>query len=544
MLDIKYFAQVRSVALTQIFATIPKRYAKDFAAQTYKTNMERFATQCIVLVVMDAIYLMIGLFFMGNYNNFPMLNIIVVSFKIILMLAGYFYFKVISKIPYEEVNFYKKNMDFIYPMIHFILELLLFFTSSQSLSSLVRMTAVPFICGSIPIIKQSKSIIMMLIIFGCSMSYLPFSHYYPPVNPLMVMLNIWLVVFVCANLLSFIVYSAQVENFCLSKLESEAREKVEEISMIDELTGINNRRMIMTYLEREWQKELAEHETLSVIIFDIDHFKQLNDTYGHKKGDDCLVLIANTASEIAKWSDYEMARYGGEEFLIIAFDKEHMESVRLAEEIRMAIDNLAIPNENSSVKETVTASFGVSTQKIASAQHYGRILEWADECLYFAKNAGRNRVAHREDQRSQYRVYNETDQGNTVTTANYPIKDSYGAGSIHSVIEDFNVDYAFIYYKQKGLVKFSKPIVEYLGLPDQIHTPIIDNVSKVIHIPNRDLEIIREKIDGAISRKAPFFAADFGVERDDGNFVKISINAKCIYSSEDELEVIYGTMIH
>lgn len=526
--SIRHFTQVRLVALNQLFASIPKQYSKDFTAQIHKSNMTRFAAQCIVLVGMDLIYLMLSLFAVGGFVSTSAINIYVVSIKIILMLLGYLYFVKISKIPFEKTNNINKRMDIINPLIHFALEFLLFVTGPLSLSALIRMSAVPFICGSIPIIKQTKAIFIETIVFFCLVVYLPISHYYPPLDPLYSFVNIWLVVYVCANLLSFVVYSAQVQNFILSKKEYETRKKVERISRLDELTQIHNRRMMTDYLESAWHDESLKYTSLSAVLFDIDSFKKLNDTYGHKKGDECLISVASVAQQIADDHGFKLARYGGEEFLLVAFEKNHVESVEMAEELRIAIANLKIPNINSDIGDTVTASFGVATQKLASAQFYGKIIEWADECLYFAKNAGRNRVAHREDRRSKLRILGDDNNGSTSHT--------------HKSLEDFRLDYAFVYYRQKDEIEFSKSAMKLFNLPEKLKAPVIENIRKTIDIPSCDFEVFEEKLQNSLKRKAPLFTTEFRMKSEDGSIIWITIIANCIYSSKNELEAIHGTI--
>ena len=154
------FSHVKSVAKTQLFAKLPRQDKKSFAEKTYRINMERFSVQCLVLVFMDLAYLLL---YMGiNGSSFSTVHVTTVSVKIVLMIIGYFYFTHISKLPYESKNCIRKNMDIIYPFIHFILEFSLFFTGTKGIGSLLRLSAVPFICGSIPIIKQSKTLVMGL----------------------------------------------------------------------------------------------------------------------------------------------------------------------------------------------------------------------------------------------------------------------------------------------------------------------------------------------------------------------------------------------
>jgi len=122
-------------------------------------------------------------------------------------------------------------------------------------------------------------------------------------------------------------------------------------------------------------------------MFDIDYFKNINDTYGHKTGDAVLRAVAKTAQAAIRKSDY-LVRYGGEEFVIVLPETKFSKAIELAERLRNIIQNLKITCEEHTV--TVTASFGVSAFK--KGLNGNTIVKKADEMLYEAKRQGRNRT--------------------------------------------------------------------------------------------------------------------------------------------------------
>jgi len=160
----------------------------------------------------------------------------------------------------------------------------------------------------------------------------------------------------------------------------------------DALTGLANRRRLIEGMECEWARARRETTPLSVILFDVDHFKLFNDCYGHVAGDECLRRVAGAVSEMAKRSTDLVARYGGEEFVVLLPDTPHEPALRMAESIRAHICALGIPHETSPTDRNVSASFGVVTCRPAVECSPVTLLDCVDRMLYRAKASGRNRV--------------------------------------------------------------------------------------------------------------------------------------------------------
>ncbi len=152
----------------------------------------------------------------------------------------------------------------------------------------------------------------------------------------------------------------------------------------DQLTGVSNRRDLTNILEKEYERSQRYNNTFSFIIFDIDHFKRINDTYGHNTGDRILKEISMLVSENIRKSDY-FGRWGGEEFVVIAPENNLKSAKKFAEKLRKEID------EYSFIKErNITASFGVA--ELSAEENIDQLIKRADDALYRAKANGRNRV--------------------------------------------------------------------------------------------------------------------------------------------------------
>ncbi|MHC0037049.1 diguanylate cyclase domain-containing protein [Pseudoneobacillus sp. C159] len=181
----------------------------------------------------------------------------------------------------------------------------------------------------------------------------------------------------------------------LKEIERDLRAKnlmLELLSNMDGVTQIYNRRYFDNSLQSEWQEAMENKTTLSLIMFDIDHFKSYNDTYGHQMGDECLKEIAKTAQSILKRPSDVVARYGGEEFAVILPNTSERAATKLAEKIRNSVVQLEIPSINSKVLPIVTLSIGVSSTVPNKAFTPFQLVANADEALYKAKSEGRNCV--------------------------------------------------------------------------------------------------------------------------------------------------------
>lgn len=168
---------------------------------------------------------------------------------------------------------------------------------------------------------------------------------------------------------------------------------LEYLSLVDGLTGIANRRQFDEKLVDSIRYIDRNHRGLSLLIMDIDFFKQYNDTYGHVKGDKALKRVANVLRNGASRPLDFVARYGGEEFAVIILDSTRQEGIAVAEKLRTTVENMNIKHVTSELKH-LTISVGVTH---ISAQHTVHVdakdlIEDADQCLYLAKKHGRNRV--------------------------------------------------------------------------------------------------------------------------------------------------------
>ncbi len=186
----------------------------------------------------------------------------------------------------------------------------------------------------------------------------------------------------------------------IKKLQDELKRSNElllELSNTDHLTGLFNRRYMMEALEKEMQRSSRKGGSLSLIILDIDHFKQVNDRFGHLQGDVVLQKVAlQLQKELRKYDC--AARYGGEEFVAILPDSTLKDALLVAERIRHALQGIQFYAELEGI--TLTASLGVASFSSGQSMGVDSFIKLADDALYRAKTTGRNRVVFYDPQSS------------------------------------------------------------------------------------------------------------------------------------------------
>ncbi|WKJ88937.1 sensor domain-containing diguanylate cyclase [Methylomonas montana] len=193
----------------------------------------------------------------------------------------------------------------------------------------------------------------------------------------------------------FVEHIASVIGICLeNNLNVETMRRT---SLVDPLTGVNNRRFLEQRIEEELDRSQRDREPLSCLFLDIDFFKRINDGFGHQAGDHVLTLVAGAIKKQLRNNDV-MARYGGEEFVALLSQSDQRSAAEIAERIRVSIANLGIEHADQSIP--VTISIGAATYQPNRSLKKRvpdialQLIQAADTALYEAKRNGRNRVEH------------------------------------------------------------------------------------------------------------------------------------------------------
>lgn len=172
----------------------------------------------------------------------------------------------------------------------------------------------------------------------------------------------------------------------------ELSQRLLNLSQIDGLTGVSNRRRFDEYLALEWKRSLREGTPLTVMFIDVDYFKQYNDNYGHIQGDQCLIRVANTLRSCLKRGTDLIARFGGDEFVVLLGNTHEEGVIQVAETMRRSILELGIAHAYSAYNETLTITIGIASVVPSLEEDTHSIIEHADRALYQAKQSGRNCV--------------------------------------------------------------------------------------------------------------------------------------------------------
>lgn len=185
-------------------------------------------------------------------------------------------------------------------------------------------------------------------------------------------------------------------NELITQLEERVRQRtaeLERLSLTDPLTGIANRRSFDRSLEAEWDRAVRTRQPLSLILVDIDFFKNMNDSVGHSAADHGLRSVAACLSQVAQRSADLAARYGGDEFVLILPDTNAEGALRIANRVQELVERLGVTNPGSSINHSMTVCQGVATALPDSKGTWSSLLLEADRALYRAKQTGRARIA-------------------------------------------------------------------------------------------------------------------------------------------------------
>lgn len=171
-------------------------------------------------------------------------------------------------------------------------------------------------------------------------------------------------------------------------------QRANDMALTDTLTQIPNRRHFDNYIEQQWQTAIHQQTPLTVMIFDVDYFKQYNDYYGHGAGDDCLKILARLLQQTLPAALGLVARYGGEEFAAVLPNCPLDKALALAERWRSQIRQAQLPHRQSLIAKVVTLSIGVVTTFPRGDVSLRQVVDEADRLLYLAKHQGRDRICY------------------------------------------------------------------------------------------------------------------------------------------------------
>lgn len=179
--------------------------------------------------------------------------------------------------------------------------------------------------------------------------------------------------------------------------------ELKKLSLTDELTGIPNRRSLMNFLDSSYNGIIKKNSQLSIIMIDIDYFKQFNDSLGHNEANKILISVAQEINSTCRNHLDHAARYGGDEFVFVALNTDENSINEIAELIRAKVKNIRV-SANADNIENISLSIGTSTIRMNKKHSFYDCLELADRALYTAKRKGRDCVVSSEAFSFEYEI--------------------------------------------------------------------------------------------------------------------------------------------
>ncbi len=222
-----------------------------------------------------------------------------------------------------------------------------------------------------------------LMLMPCAVTIFFFKSDYDIIIGL-IFLSYWIGLYSVTNIQYHEYWAALKGSFLLKKHADDLKK----LNTIDGLTGIRNRKHFDDELTRGWKRALRNRNPISMVLMDIDHFKAINDRYGHLAGDECLKGISKILASVIQRETDTLARYGGEEFAVILPDISEGTAIQLAEKIRLTVENATV--KYSDITIPMTISLGVSSIIPNTSLCEEDLITSADRALYQAKKDGRN----------------------------------------------------------------------------------------------------------------------------------------------------------
>ena len=328
------------------------------------------------MIAINLMYLLLTRWYYQNKIHLRAINICTVVYLTLVMTWG-------STVSLMDQKLYGQIMSF---MVNMIVCSIIYLLDAKMMS-IPYLTSIIILAIGLPFFQHSSDILighytnlLVFIVISWTASRIVYRNYCDN--------------FVIKELMNeskLLLEEEMVENQIINKKLAIANAQLKRLALVDELTGLPNRRSFREFVDRMFQSnDLGS--SVSVIMIDVDYFKQYNDSYGHEKGDQALIAVAKQIASMVKSTDQIAVRWGGEEFIYTAFNKSRECILEIADLIRLKILGLKIAAK-SSVSPFITISIGICTGKIRNAEDINKLIMTADQALYLAKNNGRNCIS-------------------------------------------------------------------------------------------------------------------------------------------------------
>lgn len=374
------------------FSSIDPELKSDFQISMLKANMARMRILMLVIIVFESILAAFDVLtsLLKVDNRFAFDQYLIAYLVMIVVSVGVLvHFGKIDDIPARSANTRNKIENMMLAYITFLLcwGSVISLMDQKLYGQVLAFIINAIVCSTLLYIEFKKMILPYALSIGILFIGLPFfqkskdvliGHY---INLLVFII----IAFICSRIVYYNFYNDFKNKVLIEKMQMH----LHDLSYLDELTKIPNRRSLNDYIESKSLRGAKKASTVSVIMIDVDFFKQFNDCYGHLEGDRALIEIAEQICRSADESKKFAARLGGEEFIYLAENQSMEQTSKIAEEIRKRVLQLEIPHEGSEHK-VLSISLGLSRISRDEANAVYQCIEFADRALYKAKFNGRN----------------------------------------------------------------------------------------------------------------------------------------------------------
>ena len=517
-----------------------------FEEHTYNLNVFRYVTLSVVVVAMNAVTVFFYLCHYYVMAYIDWVHILICLFAIAVELSLFAYY---VRLPdYNCNNLLVRNSDVLVYVVIMLLELAQYSTGPKDIGGLLRVMSLPFILSTCVIMKQTK-----VFTLSC-LSFLVFSLPFVgmPQNPSYIFLgyvaNTWFVIFPCVVMISGFVYSGFVQMYIDELNEAKLIRGLEGLntqldlmSRRDKLTGLSNRRDFESFVELTWDNEAEKDSAVSIIAIGIDYFHLYNDRFGNMAADNSLVIIAKAMQNCFTGTDHMFARKSGDKFVVIMYGEQHDRMVSLAENMRVAVENLQIENPDSKESLYITISCGLATMPVVYGG-FDKVEEMAEECLQLAKGGGRNRVIHFNWNTGKYlNIDGRNEEENLVVKrAAQVVHENFD--QLNDSIKKLGLECSFIYSKHHEVLEFSEYAQESLEMPSKVISPSIEKLVEVLPIvPEDRLRFIGE-LRNYISWQQNNIELELHLMLRSTERVWLALRMNCLYDNDGSIMFAFGNL--
>jgi len=378
--------KLKQIRFKELIITIPPELKLQFNQMQLKNNLYRLKLFGFITVLFNALNWPIYIYRTHEISSLQFNKLFIVD------LSQFF----ITLLFFILTSYFSKKNNYSILWFMCYLFIILYFIVSAYTMSFVGMllilqifTTCTFLYTFIPDFKPKIFISFLVIWYLTVAGLLRYKgNSFALAGPQIFVLNIFLI----ALVIRILQYNSKVRKFIdISRIKA-LNEKLESLSITDELTKLNNRRSFLNYFNIIWKQSHRLQLPVNILMIDVDYFKKYNDSMGHLQGDRALIAIAQCMKNQIKRDTDFVARFGGEEFVCLLPYIEKGNAINFAKELVKSVENKKIYHPMSEISKYITISVGVASVIPDEQDSQTKLLDEADKALYEAKHSGRNRA--------------------------------------------------------------------------------------------------------------------------------------------------------